>query len=63
MLEKEVGDLYKVLDTEAEERDVECEERMDFQAKRVLIVCLDSEEELSSRDMTAQETQQRLPIV
>lgn len=61
-LSSEIGRLETVLRTQVEEREVQCEERMDYDAKRVFVVRLDTGEELEgqARPMTPKELQPKL---
>ncbi len=59
--EAEVQQLSAVVRKQSVEVEVECEERFDYKAKRVVVVRLDTKEEIESREMTVQEMQQKLP--
>lgn len=61
-LDSEIKATEKALATEHEERDVQCEERMDYDRKRVFVVRLDTGDELEgqARPMTAKELQPKL---
>lgn len=61
-LDAEVKAIEKALVTQAEEREVECQERMDYEAKRVYVVRLDTGEEVEgqARPMTQKELQPTL---
>jgi hypothetical protein len=61
-LDSEIKAIEKALVTQVEERDVQCEERMDYGAKRVYVVRLDTGEEVEgqARPMTQKELQPTL---
>lgn len=56
----EVDALLHVVRHQHVETEVECEERMVYDEKRVVVVRLDTDTEVESRDMTPQELQQKL---
>lgn len=56
-LRQEIHDITKAVTTKTEEREVECEERMNFTASTVEVVRLDTLEVVESRAMTLRERQ------
>lgn len=61
--QSEVDALQRVVRKQYVETEVECEERMDYGAKQVRVVRLDTLEVVNERDMTAGELQQPLPSI
>ncbi len=60
-LKAELAPVEKALQTHAEEREVECEERLYDDAKLVCVVRLDTEEVVEQRPMRPEEMQRPLP--
>lgn len=61
-LRLQLDHLSDVVKTQMEDREVECYEQSDYRSCRVVLIRADTHQEVSSRRMTVEEMQERLPL-